>query len=143
VSKAALDVTAVVAGLADADAEQGAAIFRICLVCHVAKKGAPSRVGPNLWGIVGRPKASYPGFAYSESLRAKGGTWTYEELAEFIHEPRRFVPGTRMAFRGIDENTRLAQLIAHLRALSDSPAPLPVGLPTEPAALRGHGSAPR
>ena len=81
--------------------------------------------GPNLWGIVGRPKGSQEGFNYSAALKEKGGEWGYEELANFIHNPRSYIPGNKMAFAGIRDNAEIADLLAYLRTLSDNPPPLP------------------
>lgn len=122
---AAFDATVVVALLADANPEHGASLFRLCLACHTGEKDAPVKIGPNLWGVVGRPKAAHPEYRYSAGLRAKGGTWSYEDLAAFLHDPRTFAPGTSMAFRGILEHQKLADLIAYMRTLSDTPPPLP------------------
>jgi cytochrome c len=123
--EAGFEATAVVALLSKANPEDGASVFRLCSACHAAEQGAPHRVGPNLWGIVGHRKAAQPGFNYSAALRAKGGTWSYEDLAHYTHNPRLFAPGTSMAFVGIADNSRMASLIAYLRTLSDNPAPLP------------------
>ena len=119
------DAKAVVARLAAADPEDGANAFRICAVCHSGEKGAPHKIGSNLWGIVGSRKAALPGFNYSVALKAKGGTWSYEDLAEYLHNPRTYAPGTSMAFAGMVDSGRIANLIAYLRTLSDNPAPLP------------------
>lgn len=121
----AFDARLAVAQVASADPEAGAATFRICLVCHTAERGAANKIGPNLWGIVGRPKASRASFDYSETLKAAGGSWTYDELARFVHDPRKALPGTRMAFAGIRQTSTMASLLAHLRTLGDRPAPLP------------------
>jgi cytochrome c len=115
----------VVALLASADAEAGARQFRICTVCHTARYGEPPRIGPNLWNIVGGRTAAAPAFAYSQPLLARGGTWTYAALASYLHNPRGDMPGTKMAFAGIKDEQRLADLIAHLRTLADKPVPLP------------------
>ncbi|MEQ1576506.1 MAG: cytochrome c family protein [Hyphomicrobium sp.] len=119
------DKAAVMALLPTADVYDGASVFRVCSVCHLATKDEAGKLGPNLWGIIGRPKASSPHYMYSQSLKRMGGTWSYEDLAEFIHNPRTFVPGTAMAFRGVSGNAKIANLIAYLRTLSDTPAPLP------------------
>jgi cytochrome c len=116
---------AVVARLANANLQDGARIFRMCGACHAETKDGPNRLGPSLWGIVGREKASRADYRYSEVLKAKGGTWSYEELAKYIHDPRGYAPGTSMTFRGIADNGKMANLIAYLRTLSDKPAPLP------------------
>jgi len=98
-----------------------------CVGCHELTKhpGQLERSGPPLWGVVGRPKAGVPGFKYSEALQRLGGRWTYGDLSSFIANPRRFVPGTKMRFRGIAERQSRAALIAYLRTLSDHPPPLP------------------
>jgi cytochrome c len=123
----AFDAKAVVALLAKAKAEDGAGAFKKCATCHVSEKGKASTAGPNLWGVVGRPKASQPDFTakYSEAMKAKAGQWGYEELAAFIHKPKGYVEGTKMVFAGIPDSAELANLIAYLRTLSDSPPALP------------------
>lgn len=124
-AEAGFDAKVVTALLADASPQEGATSFRFCASCHAGEKNAPARLGPPLWGIVGREKATHPAYAYSAALRAKGGAWSYEELAEFLHNPRTFAPGTSMAFAGISNNERIADLLAYLRTLADDPAPLP------------------
>lgn len=111
--------------LADGDAEAGARVFRMCMPCHFAEKGAGPKIGPALWDVVGRDKAGDEAFTYSAALRAKDGTWTYDELAAFLRNPRAFAPGTSMAFAGLSDPRRLADLLAYLRTLSDTPVPLP------------------
>lgn len=119
------DASTVVAMIGDANIEKGAQTFRMCGACHTAEKNAVHRVGPNLWDVVGHDKAARKGFAYSQVLGARGGVWTYEDLALFLHNPRGFAPGTKMAFAGISDNAKIANLIAYLRTLSDDPVPLP------------------
>ena len=111
--------------LKDANPEDGARLFRMCMPCHAGEKGAPHKIGSNLWGIVGSRKAAHPDYRYSAALKARGGTWSYRELAEYLHNPRTFAPGTSMAFAGMTDNRRIADLLAYLRTLSDNPAPLP------------------
>jgi cytochrome c len=119
------DARAVVGLLARANVEAGERQFRMCTACHPAEKGAPHRVGSNLWNIIGQHKAAPPQFSYSAALKAKGGTWSYQDLADYLNNPRQFAPGTSMAFVGITDPERLANLIAFLRTLSDNPVPLP------------------
>lgn len=121
------DAAAVVSMLASAKAEDGAALFKKCSACHQVKKDAPSAVAPNLWGIVNRPKAAQADYAakYSDAMKAKGGEWSYENLALFLHQPKGYVPGTKMVFNGIKDPAEIAGLIAYLRTLADAPAPLP------------------
>ncbi len=89
-------------------------------------KSGPNRVGPNLYGVLNEAKAS-PGrnFNFSAALKGKGGTWTYDDLNKFIANPKGYVPGTAMGFAGIQKDSERADVIAYLRSLSESPAPLP------------------
>ncbi|HEX2841913.1 cytochrome c family protein [Hyphomicrobium sp.] len=122
---AAFDPAKVVAAIATAKPENASGTFKKCLGCHSAEKGAASKAGPNLWGVLGRPHGSFPGFGYSEAMKAKGGDWTYSDLAAFLHKPKQFLPGTKMIFNGVSDPQELADLLAYLRTLSDSPQPLP------------------
>jgi cytochrome c len=117
----AFDPKVVAAMVAKAEVEEGEKLFRLCAACHTDAKDGPNRLGPTLWGMFDRPVAAVAGFNYSNALRAKGGTWTDESLAQYLHDPRRFAPGTSMAFVGIRDNSRLANLIAYLRTKSDRP----------------------
>jgi len=115
----------VVALLPKANPENGKAIFKKCQACHVSEKGKTPTVGPNLWGVVNRPKASYPGFSYSEAMKNKGGDWSFADLAHFLHGPKAFVPGTKMVFNGLPSASDEADVIAYLATLADTPVPLP------------------
>jgi cytochrome c len=111
--------------LASADPKRGEEAAKVCQACHTFEKGAPAKIGPNLWGVVGRPRASMPGFDYSSALKSKGGTWTVDDLNQFVAHPQAFVPGTKMTFPGIARPQTRADVIAYLNTLSDNPAPLP------------------
>jgi len=111
--------------LANADPGRGENSAKKCAACHTFNKGGRNLVGPNLWGIVGRPKASEAGFNYSAALKAKGGNWTIDDLNQFISNPRGFVPGTNMTFAGVQRGSERADVISYLNSLSDNPAPLP------------------
>jgi cytochrome c len=111
--------------LPKANAENGKAIFKKCQACHVAEKGKAPTVGPNLWDVVNRKRASYPGFSYSDAMKAKGGEWSFEELAKFIHSPKTYIPGTKMVFSGLPSPNDEADVIAYLATLADTPVPLP------------------
>jgi cytochrome c2 len=130
--------------LAQADPEKGATQAKKCAACHSEEKGGPIKIGPPLWGVVGRDVASVPGFAYSDALLGKEGAWTFEALNQFIHDPKAYAPGTKMAFAGIKKPEDLADVLVFLRTLSDEPAPLPEAPPEATAATEqaaGEGAA--
>jgi cytochrome c len=126
-----------------ANAMNGAMIAERCGACHDWTKGGPNKIGPNLYGVAGRPRASHPGFDYSPAMKAKTGTWTYADLFKFLKQPQLFVPGTKMSFGGLPRAQDRLDVIAFLRMQADMPAPLP---PPAPAAANkttaANGSTP-
>jgi cytochrome c len=112
--------------LAQASAQQGQESTRKCQACHDLTKGGPNRIGPNLWNIVGSARGEdRGGFDFSTAMKAKGGTWTYEELDKFLTDPQGYIAGTKMTFAGVPNPKERANVIAYLRTLSDNPEPLP------------------
>jgi cytochrome c len=111
--------------LAKASIAKGESSAKKCAACHSFTKGGPNLVGPNLWGVIGRPKASHAGFNYSAAMKAKGGNWTIDDLNQFIANPRGYIPGTNMTFAGIPRESERADVLVYLNSLADSPAPLP------------------
>ena len=111
--------------LASASLEKGEKIFKKCASCHNIKKDSKSKIGPNLWDLINRQKASVSGFAYSKALSDYGGKWTFEELNEFLYKPKEYISGTKMNFAGLKDVEDRADLILWLRQYSDSPVPLP------------------
>jgi cytochrome c len=111
--------------LAKADAKKGEQAAKVCQTCHNFEKGAGAKIGPPLWGVVGRPIASIPSFSYSDSLKAVGGNWTYEALNTMISNPKMEASGTKMAFPGERDPQRRADILAYLQTLSESPVPFP------------------
>jgi cytochrome c len=111
--------------LAKADAKKGEQYARVCQTCHNFEKGAGPKIGPPLWGVVGRPIASVPGFSYSDSLKSVGGDWTYEAINKMITNPKSEASGTKMTFPGESDPQKRADILAYLQTLSDSPVPFP------------------
>lgn len=120
--------------LASADAAAGKGKARVCTTCHSLEQGGPNRVGPNLWGIVGRKIASHGGFAYSPAMSAEQGTWTYERLNSYLTSPGRAIPGNKMAFAGLRRGEDRAAVIKYLASLGSGAPPFP-----QPMAAAGGG----
>jgi len=110
--------------LINASNENGKKIFKKCGACHNYKMGSANKVGPTLWNIFNRPKASIEDFTYSKALSEIGGEWTFEELAEFIYKPKEYIKGTKMNFAGLKKIEDRADLILFLRNQSDNPIPI-------------------
>ena len=111
--------------LAKADVKKGEQDVKICETCHNFKEGAGAKIGPDLWNVVGRPVASFPGFVYSDGLKKIGGDWTYDKLNTWITDPRAMVPDTKMAFAGEKNAQKRADILDYLHTLSAKPVPLP------------------
>jgi len=127
---------------AKADVGRGENSAKKCVACHTFGKGEPNRVGPNLWGIVGKQKAAEAGFNYSAAMKAQKGNWTLEDLDVYLKNPRTAVPGTNMSFAGIARASERADLLSFLNGKSDNPAPLPKAAEGPPAPGRQAETSP-
>jgi len=111
--------------LASADPAKGEQVFKKCAACHNADKGGANALGPNLWGVLGKPHGHVPGFAYTDALKSKPGVWDWNSLSEWLANPKKYAPGTKMTFAGLSNPEDRANVIAFLNAHSDAPLPLP------------------
>jgi cytochrome c len=115
--------------MAKADPAKGEALFKKCASCHTAEKGAGNKVGPNLYGVAGRPVASLGDFGYSAAMKnfSQGGkeVWNWDHLNHFLTAPKKYVKGTAMGFAGDKKDAERADLMAYLNSKSDSPLPMP------------------
>ena len=119
--------------LAKADPAKGGDVFKKCAACHNADKGGANQLGPNLWGVLGEPVGQGHGFAFSDGLAKKGGTWNWDNLSQWLTSPKAFAPGTKMTFAGLSNPQDRANVMAFLNQHSDAPQPLPAA-PAAPAA---------
>ncbi|ABI76270.1 cytochrome c family protein [Hyphomonas neptunium ATCC 15444] len=134
------------AALASADLTRGERLFASqCSTCHTINAGGANGTGPNLHNTVGADKAHIAGFAYSGALSNAEGSWTYENLNEWINNPSAYVRGTSMSFAGIRRDTDRAAVIAYLAANTENapafPEPLPAAEEAGDEAVPAEGEA--
>jgi cytochrome c len=118
-----------------ADVAAGKTVAGRCLQCHTLGKGEPNKIGPNIYAVVDEPRGEgRNGFSFSSAMKAKGGTWTYDELFKFLKSPGAYINGTKMSFAGLRNAQERINLIAFLRTNADSPAAIPAPAPKKEAA---------
>src|ERR1700748_352211 len=101
-SMGVIAVAALLASQANAaDAKNGATVFQRCAICHSNTKGAPAKIGPNLFGVVGRKAGTFPNFSYSAAMKSAGFVGTPDKLTAYVQHPQVMVPGNRMSFAGV------------------------------------------
>ena len=97
-----------------ADLNRGEKIFKKCSSCHNVGKNEGAKVGPGLYGVVGRAKGTFAGFSYSDALKNKGGVWDKQAINDFITKPKDYIQGTKMAFAGLKKPQDRADVILYL-----------------------------
>lgn len=130
--------------LAGADIGAGERVARRCASCHTFEEGGADGTGPHLWGVLGRDVAAVSGFNYSQAMQeyAEGGTeWGFENLYNYLENPRGYVPGTAMSFAGLRDQADRANLIAYMRTLSNDPLEIPEPREAEPAAAEAEDAS--
>lgn len=127
--------------LPKADVAAGKAITAKCQSCHNFDQGGPNMTGPNLYGVVGRPPGSHPGFSYSDGMKAfaaKQPIWDYEHINDFITAPQKYIDGTKMTFVGLKQRQDRINVIAYLHTLGST---LPIPKPNPAATATAAGGA--
>jgi cytochrome c len=99
-----------------ADVEAGKTAFKKCALCHTTETGK-NKIGPSLFGIVGRKSATVENFSYSEAMKKFDHSWDEGTLDEYLADPRATVPGTKMIFLGIKDKAERDDVIAYLETL--------------------------
>lgn len=132
----------IAAFLATADVGAGEQQFKKCAACHTINQGGANGLGPNLFGIMGQSVAGKPGFAYSDALKAHGGTWDWETMSAWLQSPKNFAPGTKMTFAGLSKPEDRANLLAYMNAQgSNLPLPPPPAAAANPAEVAAEEAA--
>ncbi|MBL4603464.1 MAG: cytochrome c family protein [Emcibacteraceae bacterium] len=114
-----------------ASMDKGKSVFKKCAACHTTDNGGRTKIGPNLWGIVGNDVANRGGFSYSNAMLSHEGNWDYEMLNTYLTKPKTAIPGNKMVFVGLKKGSDRASVILYLRSLSDAPIALPTVVAVE------------
>jgi cytochrome c len=114
----------IMALFASTSAAEGAKVFMKCSACHSIAEGGANKIGPALWGVLGRPAGSVPGYKYSKAMAAYGKNWSFEEMNGFLIKPKGWIKGTKMSFAGLRSAKDRASVILYLNSFSDNPLPL-------------------
>ena len=111
----------IMALFASASAAEGAKVFKKCAACHSIKEGGANKIGPALWGVLGRTAGSVPGYKYSKAMTAHGKNWSFEEMNGFLIKPKSWIKGTKMSFAGLKNAKDRAAVILYINENTDSP----------------------
>ena len=111
--------------LAKGDVKHGEKVFKKCAACHLVNKGGANKIGPALYGILGRKVASKEDYKYSKAMAAYDKNWSFEEMNGYLKKPQSYIKGTKMAFAGLRKEKDRASVILYLNQNSDNPLPLP------------------
>ena len=114
----------IMALFASASAAEGAKVFKKCAACHSIKEGGANKIGPALWGVLGRPAGSVPGYKYSKAMAAHGKNWSFEEMNGFLIKPKDWIKGTKMSFAGLKKAEDRAAVILYMNENTNSPLQL-------------------
>ena len=114
----------IMALFASTSAAEGAKVFMKCSACHSIAEGGANKIGPALWGVLGRPAGSVPGYKYSKAMAAYGKNWSFEEMNGFLIKPKGWIKETKMSFAGLRSAKDRASVILYLNSFSDNPLPL-------------------
>ena len=114
----------IMALFASTSAAEGAKVFKKCAACHSVKKGGANKIGPALWGVLGRAAGSVPDYKYSKAMAAHGKNWSFEEMNGFLIKPKDWIKGTKMSFAGLKNAKDRAAVILYMNENTNSPLPL-------------------
>ena len=109
---------------ASTNAAEGAKIFKKCAACHSITEGGANKIGPALWGVLGRPAGSVPGYKYSKAMAAHGKNWSFEEMNGFLIKPKDWIKGTKMSLAGLKKAEDRAAVILYMNENTNSPLQL-------------------
>ena len=114
----------IMALFASTSAAEGAKVFKKCAACHSINEGGSNKIGPALWGVLGRSVGSVPDYKYSKAMAAYGKNWSFEEMNGFLLKPKEWIKGTKMSFAGLKKAEDRAAVILYMNENTNSPLQL-------------------
>ena len=114
----------IMALFASVSAAEGAKVFKKCAACHSIAEGGANKIGPALWGVIGRKSGSVADYKYSKALAAHGKNWSFEEMNGFLIKPKDWIKGTKMSFAGLKNAKDRASVILYMNENSSNPLPI-------------------
>ena len=114
----------IMAVFASTSAAEGAKVFKQCLACHSIAEGGKNKIGPALWGVLGRQAGSLPDYKYSKAMAAYGKKWSFEEMNGFLLKPKDWIKGTKMSYAGLKKEKDRAAVILYMNENTNNPLPL-------------------
>ena len=114
----------IMALFASTSAAEGAKVFKKCAACHSIAEGGKNKIGPALWGVLGRQAGSLPDYKYSKAMAAYGKKWSFEEMNGFLIKPKDWIKGTKMSYAGLKSEKERAAVILYMNENTSSPLPL-------------------
>ena len=109
---------------ASTSAAEGAKVFKQCLACHSIAEGGKNKIGPALWGVLGRQAGSLPDYKYSKAMAAYGKKWSFEEMNGFLLKPKDWIKGTKMSYAGLKKEKDRAAVILYMNENTNNSLPL-------------------
>ena len=114
----------IMALFASTSAAEGAKVFKKCAACHSIAEGGANKIGPALWGVIGRKAGSVPDYKYSKAMAAHGKNWSFEEMNGFLIKPKDWIKGTKMSYDGLKSEKERAAVILYMNQNTNNPLPL-------------------
>ena len=114
----------IMALFASTSATDGAKVFKKCTACHSITQEGGNKIGPALWGVLGRQAGSISDYKYSKAMATHGKTWSFEEINNFLIKPKDWIKGTKMSFAGLKNAKDRAAVILYMNEKTNNPLPL-------------------
>ena len=119
-----MDSGNIIALFASTSAADGAEVFKKCAACHSIALGSGNKIGPALWGVLGRQAGSISDYKYSKAMAAYEKAWSFDEMNGFLKKPKDWIKGTKMSFVGLKNPKDRAAVILYMNENTDNPLPL-------------------